>query len=116
MAKPFIVQHVALLSLLTLVIGLGLLGVGLLDVLGYRFTGFGGWGYWMVGIGAVVLLAGLVWFASYRLNVKKFNKLMEEKSKAAFVKKLDDVEFLAWKLPMKYEDELMQKKKGFGMK
>ena len=46
---------------------------------------------------------------STRHQCRKFNKLMEEKSKAAFVKKLDDVEYLAWRLPMKYEDSSSSK-------
>jgi hypothetical protein len=41
---------------------------------------------------------------------------MEEKSKANFVRKIDDVEYLAWKLPLKFEERLSAKKKELGIK
>jgi hypothetical protein len=116
MSKPFTVQHTAPISLAILLAGAAMVLVGLLDLIGYGFKEVGSWGYWILGIGAILLLIGIIWFALYRINVRKFNKLMEEKSKAAFVKKLDDVEYLAWRLPMKFEERLMVKKKDFGMK
>lgn len=90
--------------------------VGLLDLMGDYFQEIGGWGFWLVGIGAVMIVVGAIWYATYRINVRKFNKLMEEKSKAVFVKHLDDVEYLAWRLPMNCEDRLAAKKKDFGVK
>jgi hypothetical protein len=116
MSKPFTVQHVAPISVAVLLAGVVMLLVGLLDLIGYGFKELGGWGYWVLGIGAILVLIGVIWFALYRINVRKFNKLMEEKSKAAFVKKLDDVEYLAWRLPMRYENRLSVKKKDFGIK
>lgn len=116
MSKPFTVQHAGLLSLTILVVGAGMVAVGLLDLMGYRFKEVGSWGYWILGIGALLLLIGVIWLWIYAANKRKFNRLMEEQSKAAFVKKLDDVEYLAWRLPMKYEERLIDKKKQFGMK
>jgi hypothetical protein len=116
MSKPYTVQHTIGVSLAILAVGAALLIVGLLDLLGDYFIEVGAWGFWLVGIGAVMTLIGAIWFATYRINVRKFNKLMEEKSKAVFVKQLDDVEYLAWKLPGNYEDRLAVKKKDFGVK
>ncbi|NLT38095.1 MAG: DUF3198 domain-containing protein [Methanomassiliicoccus sp.] len=97
-------------------IGVVIFAVGLLDLLNMRFVEVGTWGYWLLGIGAVMLLIGLIWLASYRLNVRKFNKLMEEKSKANFTRNMDDVEYLAWRLPLKFEERLSAKKKELGIK
>lgn len=116
MSKPYTVQHAPAISLAVLAAGAVLLIVGLLDLLGDYFLEVGAWGFWLVGIGAVMVLVGAIWFASYRLNVRKFNKLMEEKSKAIFVKRLDDVEYLAWRLPLTYENRLSSKKRDFGVK
>jgi len=116
MSKPFTVQHAETLSIATLVIGVVIFTVGLLDLLNMRFAEVGTWGYWLVGIGSVLLLIGLIWLITYRLNVKKFNKMMEEKSKANFVRKIDDVEYLAWRLPLKFEERLSAKKKELGIK
>jgi hypothetical protein len=116
MSKPFTVQHAPLISMSLLMAGAILTAVGILDLVGRGFEEAGAWGYWLVGIGVVLLIAGAIWFASYRNNVRKFNDLMEEKSKAAFVKKLDAVEYLAWRLPMTFEERLGAKKKEFGIK
>lgn len=116
MSKPYTVQHTIGVSLAILAVGAALLIVGLLDLLGDYFIEVGAWGFWLVGIGVVMALIGAIWFATYRINVRKFNKLMEEKSKAVFVKQLDDVEYLAWKLPGNYEDRLAAKKKDFGVR
>lgn len=116
MSKPYTVQHAPAISLALLAAGAVILVVGMLDLLGNYFLEVGPWGFWLVGIGAVMMLIGIFWFASHRINVRKFNKLMEEKSKAVFVKRLDDVEYLAWRLPASYEDRLAVKKKDFGVK
>ncbi|MDW5561643.1 MAG: DUF3198 domain-containing protein [Methanomassiliicoccus sp.] len=116
MSKPYTVQHARAISLAILGAGAVLMIVGLLDLLGDYFRDIGAWGYWLIGIGAVMTLVGVIWFVTYRLNVRKFNKLIDEKSKAVFVKQLDDVEYLAWKLPVNYEERLAVKKKNFGVK
>lgn len=116
MSKPFTVQHTAAISLSILLAGVVMVFIGLFDLIGYGFKEVGNWGYWSLGIGVVLLLIGGIWFALYRINVRKFGKLIVEKSKAAFVKKQDDVEYLAWRLPSKFEDRLAVKKKEFGLK
>jgi hypothetical protein len=116
MSKPYTVQHAPAISMAILAAGAVILAVGLLDLLGNYFVEVGPWGFWLVGIGAVMMAIGAIWFASYRINVRKFNKLMEEKSRAAFVKRLDDVEYLAWRLPSAFEERLAAKKKDFGVK
>lgn len=116
MSKPFTVQHTGPLSISILVVGFSLFVVGMLDLMGIRFGEVGAWGYWLCGIGVILMLIGAIWFASYRINVRKFEKLMDEKSKAVFVKKIEDVEYLAWKLPSNFEERLQAKKKDFGMK
>lgn len=116
MSKPFTVQHVMPLSLACLVVGAIMTVVGALALWKSYLGGLNSWGFWIALIGGIVLLVGIVWFGTYRANVKKFNKLMEEKSKAAFVKNLDDIEYLAWRLPLSYEDRLRAKKKDFGVK
>jgi hypothetical protein len=116
MAKPFTVERAGALSAGLDLVGLIMLIVSISDLYGNNFKQLGAWGYWILGIGAVVLLIGAIWTFTYHRNVRKFRKLMEEKSRAAFVKQMDDVEYLAWNLPMKYEQELGLKKRDFGLK
>lgn len=116
MSKPLTVERAGLLSSAMVLAGMVMVIVSSADLFGSDFKQLGAWGFYVLGIGAVILLIGVLWTASYRTRVRKFRKLLKEKSKAAFVKKLDDAEYLAWNLPMKYEKELGVKKREFGLK
>ncbi len=115
MAKPFAVERAKELSASMTLVGIILAVISLADVTSGT-AGLGGWSYWTVVVGILAFLFGLYWLASYLRNVRDFKKLVEEQSKAAFVKNLDDVEYLAWKLPTRFEDELSEKKRRFGLK
>lgn len=115
MAKPFAVERALELSASMTLIGVILAAISLADIIAGT-TGLGGWSYWTVIVGLIVFAFGLHWLAGYLRNVRDFKRILEEQSKAAFVKDLDDAEYLAWKLPTRFEDELFEKKRRFGMK
>ncbi|MDD1743142.1 MAG: DUF3198 domain-containing protein [Methanomassiliicoccales archaeon] len=115
MAKPFAVERAMELSALMTLVGVVLTVISLADITAGT-AGFGGWSYWTVVVGLIIFAFGLFWLAGHLRNVRDFRRLMEEESKAAFIKNMDDVEYLAWKLPTRYEDELMAKKKRLGIK
>ncbi len=116
MGKPFIVERAGSLSSLILFVGLIMTVIGLMAILNIGFDSVGGWGYWMLIIGAAFILIGAIWLCMHVINIRKFNEMLKEQSKAAFVKKRDDIEFLAWKLPGRFESKLLDKEKGFGLK
>jgi len=116
MAKPTLVERAALLSSVFLLIGLFLMMVGIYILSTEGLASSRGWSYWLVPIGLVLLLIGLLWILKFYLTIKRFRSLLQEKSKAIFVKSLDDVEYLAWKLPSIYEEELVAKKEEFNIK
>ncbi len=115
MAKPFAVERALELSALMTLVGVMLTVISLADITAGS-AGFGGWSYWTVIVGFMLFAFGLYWLAGYLRNVRDFKKLIEEESKAAFIKNMDDTEYLAWKLPLRFEDELMAKKKRLGIK
>ena len=116
MSKPIQVERAAPLSIGMLVAGVAMVIVAIIAMYDIAFTEMGNWDWWVLLIGALIAVIGGLWFASYLMNVKKFRKLIAEQSKAAFIKELDDVEYLAWRLPLKFENELAAKKKHFGLK
>lgn len=115
MSKPVSVERGLELSVIALVAGIALFIIGLVDVLGW-FLDLGGWGYYSGAAGIILLMVGVVWLISIMQRVKTFRKLWAEKSKALFVRSLDDIEYAAWRLPSKYDDLLEQKKKDMGVK
>ena len=115
MAKPLAVERAMELSTLMTLVGVILAVISLADIT-TGTTGLGGWSYWTVIVGLVVFAFGLYWMAGYLRNVRDLQRILGEQSKAAFVKELDDAEYLAWKLPTRFEDELFEKKRRFGMK
>jgi uncharacterized integral membrane protein len=116
MSKPVQVERAAPLSISMLVAGIAMVIAAILAMYDVAFTEMGNWDWWVLIIGALAAVVGGIWLASYVMNVRKFRKLIAEPSKAAFIKELDDLEYLAWRLPMKFENELMAKKKHFGLK
>lgn len=116
MAKPILVERAALLSAVFLLIGLlpTMAGTYLLSTEGLE--GSKGWSYWLISIGVILLLVGVLWMVKLNLAIRKFQTLIQEKSKATFLKNLDEMEYLAWRLPSAYGDELALKKEEFKLK
>ena len=115
MSKPLSVERGLELSLVMNVVGIILLFFGLSDVLGWPID-LGGWGFWSGGVGIILLIVGIIWSVSIIQRMRRFRVLMTEKSKAVFVRSLDDLEYMAWRLPSKYDLMVMQKKGDMGVK
>ncbi|MEW5748146.1 MAG: DUF3198 domain-containing protein [Candidatus Thermoplasmatota archaeon] len=75
----------------------------------------GSWAYWLVVVGPLGLAISIWWLYDFVKKTKELDDLIKTPSKAKFVRNLDDIEFLAWSLPQRYEDEVLAKKKEFGL-
>lgn len=127
MAKSILTEYrlelSSFLSLLFVVLSMvGIIGVFLMDklpsylsVLEDLATPFGKWAYWMVVVGPIGLVACVWWLYDFRKKTKELAKLIDTPSKAKFVRNLDEIEYLAWSLPQRYEDQVLAKKKEFGL-
>jgi hypothetical protein len=115
MAKPLAVERAMELSASMTLVGVVLAVIGLSGIT-TGTSSFGGWSMWALVAGFIIFAFGLYWLAGFLRNLRDFKKLIEEQSKATFIKELDDVEYLAWKLPTRYEEELQEKKKRLGVK
>lgn len=74
---------------------------------------FGDWIAWIVVIGPIGLAVCGWWIYDYVRKVRELEKLIDTPSKAKFVRNLDDIEYLAWCLPQRFEDKVIAKKKEF---
>ena len=115
MSKPLTVERGIELSLVMAAAGAVFLLIGLSDALKWWFD-LHGWGFYLGAIGVLCLLVGVVWSISIVKRVRKFRSMMTEKSKAAFVRSLDELEYTAWRLPSKYDALVMDKKREMGVK
>lgn len=116
MGKPFLTERAQILASIFLVGGLVLSALGILGLTSDDMLKLGDWNYWLVMIGVPILLVGLIWLWTYLARVREFRKALQEKSKANFLKSMDDTEYLAWRLPMKFEKELDVKKAEFKLR
>jgi len=114
--KPFHVERAPLLSAGVLILGLALLEMGLMSLTTSILQEIGGWAYWLIAIGVILLIIGIAWLAKLMLRVRKYRALLAEERKAVLVSNLDEIEYMAWRLPSKYEGELAAKKKDMGLK
>ncbi len=75
----------------------------------------GTWSSWLLVIGPLGLIVAVWWLYDYAKKSKKLADLMKTPSKAKFVRNLDDIEYLAWSLPQRFEDEVIKRKKDLGI-
>ena len=115
MAKPFLTEHAGHLSLLIALVSGFVVAVALADM-STGSLGLDGWSAYLLVAGLIAFLVAIIWLATYLKTVRDFKALVDENSKAVFIRNIDDAEYLAWKLPMKYERELAEKKRSFGLK
>jgi hypothetical protein len=115
MAKPFQVEHARSIALVTIVVGVVMSAISIPELLGLTAY-LGEWSWWTISIGLLLSVIGLYLLIVYLRNITAFEKIMQLKSKAEFVRNQDDVEYLAWRLPSKFEARLSEKKKGFNIK
>lgn len=116
MTKPFLTERAPILASLFLIGGLVLSALGIIGLTMTDVLNLGPWDYWLAMLGVPLLLIGIIWLWIYIARVKQFRKELQEKSKANFLKGMDETEYLAWRLPMKYEKELEGKKAEFNIK
>jgi len=76
---------------------------------------FGTWATWLVVAAPIGLIVCVWWFYDYVKKTRELASLIDTPSKAKFVRNLDDIEFLAWTLPQRYENKVLEKKREFKM-
>jgi hypothetical protein len=116
MSRPVTVQYVVPFSVGLLVSGSVLIGLSLYNFYVNALFGLEGWWFYLVVAGLILAITGFFYLYGYMKRVSKFKKLIAEKSKKEFVVNLDELEYTAWRLPKKYEDQVRDKKKEFGVK
>lgn len=122
--SPLTEYRLELSSFLSLLFGvlsvIGILGVYVdmghdfpqyLSFLSDLVSPFGNWVTWLFVAGPIGLVVCIWWFYDYVKKTRKLARLIDTPSKAKFVRNLDDIEYLAWSLPQRFEDEVIAKKK-----
>ena len=74
---------------------------------------FGTWVTWIAVIAPIGLVVCLWWLYDYVKKVRKLVGLMDTSSRAKFVRNMDDIEYLAWVLPRRFEKQVLDKKREF---
>ena len=74
---------------------------------------FGRWTTWIVVAAPIGLIVCAWWYYDYVKKTRELAELIDTPSKAKFVRNLDEIEYLAWSLPRRYEDKVLTKKKEF---
>ena len=124
MAKAFTREYRFELSALMLAVGvvitfistIGLFLPKLPDYLiGFQpaIKAIGYWLYWLLVIGPIMLVGGAWWLIDSVRKSLELLKYLKVDSKAKFVKNLEEIAYLAWVLPRKYEDLVIDKKRQF---
>ena len=116
MTKPFMVERAPLTSTALAIVGMAIALLGLYGLMVSGSLDLWGLEYLLAILGVLFFMVGVYWLLTYTSRVRRFHILLEENRKAVFIKNLDDVEYLAWRLPTKFESELAEKKRQMGVK
>ena len=79
-----------------------------------EFLGY--WAYWLILVGIALTIFGAYYLGRFFQMSKEFKELMDTPSRVKFIKNLDRIEELAWKLHPKYEKMVMKRKEKFNIK
>lgn len=124
--KRFFKTHALQLGFIFFILGiiltiLGVLGVFVVnddssESLKNMMDSIGNWIYWCILVGPLLLIGGGWYFFDNIKNRKEFKEHITNTSKAKFIRNLDRIEFLAWKLTPDHQEQLFEKKKEFHIK
>ena len=89
---------------------------GYLSFLEELSSPFGDWSYWLLIIGPLLLVGAVWWLYDYVKKVRSLSRLISTPSKAKFVRNLDEIEYLAWSLPQRFETKVLEMKRRFNVK
>lgn len=76
----------------------------------------GNYNYWLAVILPLLTCIAFLYFIINYLRRSEFNRLVRTTSKAKFVRNLDRIEFLAWRLGPSFLEIVDEKKESFGLK
>ncbi len=74
------------------------------------------WAWFLIIIGAIIAIAGFLYYHDLNKRYKKFRELMDTDSKAAFVRNLAEIEECAIDLGPEYETQVIEKRKKLKVK
>ena len=83
--------------------------VGLVDA-------FGDWNLWALILGPILLIGG-GWYLFDSIKMRReFEELVSTPSKAKFIRNMERIEYLAWKLSIAHQERVVERKKEFRIK
>jgi hypothetical protein len=115
MPKPFLVERAREIAILVTVAGAVLSVLSIIDLTIHNI-GLGDWAYWTIVIGLLLFIIGIWLLASYLKLTSQFDHYMKIASRAEFKREEDELEYIAWRLPSRFEKRLAQKKEELGVK
>ncbi len=121
----FLHENKISLSAVGVVIGLPLTLISILslmysdgdtDLIRFSHDLFGDWAFWIIIPGLIMLFVGIYKICDFYRKLREFKSLIDIESKAKFIKNIDRIEELAWRLHPNYERTVIEKKKKYKIK
>jgi hypothetical protein len=125
MLKKFLTTYTLHLSIVVVALGIFFTILGLFGVFySYLAPDFienlleyiKDWTLWCVLVGPLMVLIGGLYLGDNISKRREFDELIETTSKAKFIRNLDQIEYLAWRLTPKHQSLVVEKKEEFKIK
>lgn len=120
--NEFVRENKPALCLMGIILGLPMTAISILSLLysdgstgmvQWSYDLVGTWAYWLILPGLFLLSVGSYYLYDFLKLLREFKKLIGMESKAKFIKNLDRIEELAWRLHPKYESAVVERKKKY---
>ncbi len=116
MSKPFRVEHADILWPVMTVLGVGTVIASAYELMTLEGSLLGGWSFYTLIIGIFFGIWGIWELAVHVKRMRKMRRFLEMEGKAHLIRNIEEMEYLAWCLPTKWEAALKEKKKSYRVK
>ena len=116
MSKPFRVEHADILWPTMTVLGIATVAISAYELMGAEGSLLGGWSFYTLIIGVFFSVWGLWELVVHVKRMRKMRDFLAMEGKAHLIRNMEEMEYLAWCLPAKWEAALKEKKKAYRVK
>ncbi len=116
MSKSFRVEYADILWPIVTVLGVGTVIVSAYELMTLEGSLMGGWSFYTLLIGIFFGIWGIWELVVHVKRVRKMRVFLSTEGKAHLIRNIEEMEYLAWCLPSKWEVALKEKKRSYRVK
>lgn len=116
MARPLRVEYADIIWPAMSVVGVAAVVLSALALMELDGSPLGGWSFYTLLIGIFIGIWGIWELVVHHKRIKRMREFLAMEGKSHLVRNIEEMEFLAWCLPSRWEEALKEKKRHYRVK